>query len=494
MLKYEQTIDISGLDAETILAISYSALQQLNWTVLYAGDDTLQAATPKSWRNYAQQVLITASNEQFIVSSEMVHGETFDIGQKNKKHTDDFVAAFDALRKKISAQTISESSEAITGLRAKTREVAIQHAKDAKEVEEVMNLSSRNLYVTYAIMAINVLVFVLMVIDGAGLIAPNGLVHVKWGSNYTVLTESGDWWRLISNIFIHFGIIHLVMNMYCLYMAGVYLEPMLGKIKYTAAYLATGVLASVGSLWWHKEGVNSAGASGAIFGLYGLFLALLTSNLIPKSVRDALLKSIGIFIVYNLVYGMKSGVDNSAHVGGLVSGFIIGYIYVFTIKKERQGLKVSWAVPLVVLATIGISYAFLQNNQVDAGTRKQQLEMVKGDSKDAAAFYDNIRIISGMEDSALKPLQDSLTNEETKTKLKEISLPLWQKAEGLVRQMQQMDVTNDQKKKADNLLEYILLRQEQISILNQVLDEKAGANDKLTEIGNKIDSVVNLLK
>ncbi|MEJ7610097.1 MAG: rhomboid family intramembrane serine protease [Ferruginibacter sp.] len=103
------------------------------------------------------------------------------------------------------------------------------------------------------------------------IIDPNGTVHIKWGSNYGPLTLSGDPWRLITNVFIHFGIIHLAMNMYCLYIIGSYLEPMLGKTKFITAYLCTGILASLTSLWWHNESVNSAGASGAVFGLYGLF-------------------------------------------------------------------------------------------------------------------------------------------------------------------------------------------------------------------------------
>jgi len=160
--------------------------------------------------------------------------------------------------------------------------------------------------------AINVLVFILMAMDGAGIMDLNPMVHIKWGSNYLPLTLSGDWWRVITSTFIHFGIIHLLMNMYCLYMAGVYLEPMLGKLKYITAYLCTGILASIISLWWHRDiaEYNSAGASGAIFGMYGLFLALLSTNLIPKQMRMPLLQSIGIFVVYNLAYGMKAGVDN----------------------------------------------------------------------------------------------------------------------------------------------------------------------------------------
>jgi rhomboid protease GluP len=255
------------------------------------------------------------------------------------------------------------------------------------------------------------------------------------------------------------------------------------------------VLASVGSLWWHKEGVNSAGASGAIFGLFGLFLALLTSNLIPKAERDAQLKTIGIFIVYNLVYGMKSGVDNSAHVGGLVSGFVIGYIYMVAIKKERQGLKASWTVLLVVLATVGISYAFLQNNKVDSGTRNQVLHLVKDDSKDAEEFNSKYNEVIEMQDKALAVLQDTtLGNEAMKVKLKEISLPLWEKAEELTWKMQKLNVSEANKKKAEDLLAYISLRKDEISVMNMVLDQKADATVKLIKTRTRIDSVVNLLK
>ena len=81
--------------------------------------------------------------------------------------------------------------------------MAEQEVKDAEEIDAAMNLSNSNLYVTYAIIAINVLVFILMAINGAGIMETNGLVHIKWGSNYTPLTLSGDWWRLVSNVFIH---------------------------------------------------------------------------------------------------------------------------------------------------------------------------------------------------------------------------------------------------------------------------------------------------
>src|SRR3984957_16786887 len=102
-------------------------------------------------------------------------------------------------------------------------------------------MESQKHYATWGLLALNIIIFLLMAADGAGLFETDGLVNLKWGSNFAPLTLSGDWWRLITNLFIHFGIIHILMNMYALYMIAIFLEPMLGKARYVAAYLCTGV-------------------------------------------------------------------------------------------------------------------------------------------------------------------------------------------------------------------------------------------------------------
>ena len=85
------------------------------------------------------------------------------------------------------------------------------------ELDEALNLSTGNTTITYVIMGINILVFIIMAIQGAGIIDANPLVHIRWGSNFGPLTLSGDWWRLFTAMFLHFGIIHLLMNMYALF-------------------------------------------------------------------------------------------------------------------------------------------------------------------------------------------------------------------------------------------------------------------------------------
>src|SRR5206468_1493030 len=106
-----------------------------------------------------------------------------------------------------------------------------------------------------------------------------------------------------------------------------------GRIKYAIIYLVTGILASAASLWWHDATV-SIGASGAIFGLYGVFLALLLTKIYPKEFSKPFLASTLIFVGYNLVMGLTGGIDNAAHIGGLVSGFIIGLILYPQLKGD----------------------------------------------------------------------------------------------------------------------------------------------------------------
>jgi len=215
-------------------------------------------------------------------------------------------------------------------------------------------------------MDINIAIFILMVISGVNIMLPDTGSLIEWGANFKVLTLNGQWWRLFTNCFLHIGIIHLVMNMYALLYIGALLEPILGKTRFITAYLLAGILASLNSLWWHDLGV-SAGASGAIFGMYGVFLALLSTDLIEKEARKTLLTSISIFVGFNLLNGLKGGIDNAAHIGGLLSGAVIGYAFIPSLKQyENKNLKfvtVS-AITVVVFMILLAVYHFIPKDIV----------------------------------------------------------------------------------------------------------------------------------
>jgi membrane associated rhomboid family serine protease len=189
-----------------------------------------------------------------------------------------------------------------------------------------MRRQSSSMAVTQAIFGINVAVFVAMTLAGVSLTEPTSAQLLHWGANYGPLTIGGQWWRLLSCVFVHIGIIHIGFNMWCLWGLGRLAESVYGHWTFGAVYLITGVAASVTSLAWNPGG-TSAGASGAIFGIAGALIAsfYLGEFSLPKAAVSGLLRSVLMFAGYNLVFGAMSGrTDNAAHVGGLVSGLILG--------------------------------------------------------------------------------------------------------------------------------------------------------------------------
>lgn len=196
--------------------------------------------------------------------------------------------------------------------------------KDLKEFFDFLK-PRESYFITPILIYINTLIYIIMVIAGLGFISFKGQDLLNWGGNFRPFTTNGQWWRLLTNIFLHGGFMHLLSNMFGLLFVGLFIEPILGKTKYLVIYLATGILASCASIWWYEATV-SVGASGAIFGLYGLFLALLLTKVFPPELSKAFLTTTLIFIGYNLIMGLAGGIDNAAHIGGLLSGFILGII------------------------------------------------------------------------------------------------------------------------------------------------------------------------
>lgn len=184
----------------------------------------------------------------------------------------------------------------------------------------------RHAPVTGLLIAANLGIFVLMVICGADITHVSGRDAIRWGSDYGPLTTSGQWWRLVTAVFVHLGMVHVVMNMYALYQAGRIAERLFGSLRFTLLYLFAGVAGGMASELWNPQ-VNSAGASGAIFGVFGALLAFMTRRHLRASAPGLVPAGISLMIFgsYSLIYGFShQGVDNAAHVGGLAGGFAMG--------------------------------------------------------------------------------------------------------------------------------------------------------------------------
>lgn len=195
------------------------------------------------------------------------------------------------------------------------------------EVAPWMRPHSSSMAVTQAIFGINVAVFIAMTLAGVSMLDnPSGRDLVHWGANFGPLTVSGDWWRLLTCVFIHGGLLHIAVNMYWLWNLGALAESLYGHWTFGALYLIAGATASIASLFWNPI-VLSVGASGAVFGIAGALIAsfYLGEFSLPRSAIAGTLRNILIFAVISLVFGvMSSHTDNAAHIGGLLMGLLLG--------------------------------------------------------------------------------------------------------------------------------------------------------------------------
>ena len=202
------------------------------------------------------------------------------------------------------------------------------------------------------IILINVIIFVLMAFDGAGLILPNAEVAKKWGAGSKQHILNGEYWRLVTACFIHFGVLHLVSNMVGLYYAGNLLSICFSRLQFVVGYLVCGIISIAFSIYWHTDTI-SAGASGAIFGCYGLLLGITLTPAIIATDRKVILKYLAALIGINLLVGLSALVDNAGHISGLVCGTVIGLIYALPlIKKLKKGIVYALTFAVLVLGVL----------------------------------------------------------------------------------------------------------------------------------------------
>lgn len=207
--------------------------------------------------------------------------------------------------------------------------------------------------VTRLLVAINCLVFLAMVlIGGADFSSPGAEVVVRWGSNFGPFTIGGQWWRLFTCMFLHFGILHLAVNMWSLYQTGELVEGLFGRLHFLVLYVAAGLAGSLASLLWNPQ-VNSAGASGAVFGVIGGLLAFMIDprHGVPRSVMRDVRRNILLVVVLNLGFGFSQrGIDNAAHLGGLAGGVLAGLMLARPLDRDWRQRHPYAGIAVTVLA------------------------------------------------------------------------------------------------------------------------------------------------
>lgn len=356
---YNDKLHLPGLSKTEILILALEASQKLEWNIEEVTLEGARFEVPFNMYSRGEEITFTieqGSDGEVAVRSQSSSIQLVDYG-KNRKNIQKLRETMEDIKVSLTPEELTQKAK---DFEEEYNRPLTEEEKAYLEEEKKRNsfwsffIPRKGFMATPILIDLNILVFIVMVASGVGIMSPSTLSLLKWGADFGPLTLTGDWWRAVTCNFIHIGAFHLLMNMYAFMYVGLLLEGLIGSRRMFMSYLLTGLCSAAFSLYMHGETI-SAGASGAIFGLYGIFLAFLFFHRIAKEQRKALLTSILIFVGYNLVYGMKAGIDNAAHIGGLLNGFLLGIIYVCSYKFEKADAQRT----VSILGELGVFCIFL---------------------------------------------------------------------------------------------------------------------------------------
>src|SRR5579864_656700 len=224
--------------------------------------------------------------------------------------------------------------------------------------------------ITTTLVGMNVAVYVVMVLTGVSPVAPAVPQLLKWGANWGPLSLGGEPWRMLASNYVHGGIIHIALNMWCLWNLGFLAERVFDPWTYVLTYTFCGLAGSLASLWWHPLTVG-VGASGAIFGLAGALIAALYLGHLPisKQAIRGTLRSLLSFAGYNLFFGaVARGIDNSAHIGGLVAGLALGAVLSKHLMQPPE-IRDRWRHGVFIAASFVLFLAFITVKHANGNLR-----------------------------------------------------------------------------------------------------------------------------
>lgn len=298
---------------------------------------------------------------------------------------------------------------------------------EEREFQERLKSLAPTPWITYLIIAINVLVWGITVINGSGILQAPADKLLLWGGNAASEVQRGEWWRLLTATFLHSGLMHLAMNMLGLVSVGITVERIYGHRLFALIYLGSGLIGSALSLHFSAQHAVSVGASGAVFGIAGALLVGVSQhrNQLPKIFGKQTLSSISLFIIYSLMQGFAhQGIDNAAHVGGLIGGFLLAYLLPerFDMSHFIRNLKIRAIVGIVIVfaATTGLAamapHAALDQKKVFEG----QAAFLRG----ANGFDDALKAIQ-LEQKNIRA--GKLTERESDERSRTVHAPMFRK-------------------------------------------------------------------
>jgi rhomboid protease GluP len=478
---HTEEIQIGPLSLAQFLDRATAAAQQLGWKVDVRTAHSLIAQTEASMNSWSETVSLTIEGNRATIQSKSTGNVINDWG-KNKKNIESFRAMLrhllDAPADETQEQPWRESGIREESTEPQPPEIAQSRLPGRENITGIIAAfkPTEGYFITPVLIILNIAIFVAMAVSGVNIMQPDSESLLAWGANFRPYTLDGEWWRLLTCCFLHIGILHLFMNMYALVYIGALVEPLLGRVRFLTTYLLSGIAASVASLYWHEHTV-SAGASGAIFGMYGVFLAMLTTNLIDKTTRGPLLSSILFFVGFNLINGVRGGIDNAAHIGGLVSGLLIGYAFYPSLQKPWQSGLTYLSIIVLTAAIIGLSAFVFHRLPKDINVYNQKMTRFVELEKKAVDIY---------------PFPENLPKDSILVRIRKQGIDNWKEGSKVLQEIDKLDIPAADHQRNEKLKQYCRLRIKDYELRYKAIQEDSDQYD--AQIENYEQQITALIK
>ncbi|RYG20099.1 MAG: rhomboid family intramembrane serine protease [Chitinophagaceae bacterium] len=443
--KIEKFIPLGDFPSDRYLIIARQAMENLGWNLSHISERGIIAYTPISLQSHSEEISVKIDLNFAVIKSECVGIQLlFNDYGKNALNLQRFFDEFEYVEfhlKDAWEESLTKFHEFVATQDPDYFEKAPLTAKNKIKNVFYLFLPQQNYAVTPLLILSNVAYFVTYSIFMALFFryltaSRSDIQYIGYyvGANSRELVLNGQYWRLLTHQFVHVSIFHLIFNMYALVYIGLMIENKLGAKKYVSTYLISGICGGILSVAYHESGYM-AGASGAIMGLFGAFLALLLSNAFEKNATRALLISTLAVLAIMLISGsLQQRVDNAAHIGGLTSGFVIGYL----LHNEKLW---KWQLPALVRYVVvgGLALIFVIT-VVKLTPRVQTKEFLALEAK----YKNNWKIFG-----TIFTLPPDMATGKKLSIVQERGIDLWKENEKLVQQMLALKLTRKQRAKAE---------------------------------------------
>jgi rhomboid protease GluP len=476
---YSQYLALNRFSKSQFIFIAIEVVKQLNWKIIEINETEILVESQNTNNTWNEYIIINVENENALIKSWSRGKQIYDRG-RNKKNFDSFLELFYAF---IKEKEVLDENESLFKEYISNEKTAIQSNSEEEKITTFYSFFSifiptNDYYITPILININILYFLIMCFSGVNPFLPEINDIIDWGGNYGPLTIENNWWRLLSSCFVHIGIFHLLMNCLALAYIGLLIESNLKKGTFLLTYLFAGIFASLCSLFWN-DNLVSAGASGAIFGMYGVLLPLLLFGKIDKKLNPNLLSSTVVFIIVNLMSGFQEGIDGAAHIGGLCFGIVSGSIIVLLASKRKTAL--------VIVSTFAVILCAILINIC----------------KDNKVFlYQTLEYETGMKDfSEMEKLALEAYHEQSDTKehilymIKDRGIYYWEECITTLKDLERLSLPEALHNQNKNLIKYCELRIKSYDLSYKKINENSIAYDSAIEnLNDQISELMLIIK